>query len=163
MPATLLVPNPRSQEQIYCSHSMVAIAKIILCLSFLSVAPFQMAPHQSLKDLTENDIFIRKGKLTIDLRRTLEASTTTSFSTGPTPHGQQNKNSESFSDWASVVMTGERKQLEDVTNGNCINSAVEGSADARQASSFIEPSLACKGFKCERRNSPYSLTNENRF
>lgn len=60
-------------------------------------------------------------------------------------------------------MTGERKQLEDVTNGNCINSAVEGSADARQASSFIEPSLACKGVKCERRNSPYSLTNENRF
>ena len=86
MPATLLVPNPRSQEQMFCSHSMVAIAKMVLCLSFLSVSPFQMAPYHSLKDLTENDIFIRKGKLTIDLKKAIETSTAASFSTGPTPN-----------------------------------------------------------------------------
>ena len=72
MPTSLLLPNPRSQEQTFCSHSMVAIAKIVLALSFLSAAPLKLPHPHSLKELSENDIFVRKGRLTIDIKRTLE-------------------------------------------------------------------------------------------
>ena len=152
MPSTLLVPNPRSQDQTFCSHSMLAIAKIVLALSFLSVAPFQLPLKHSLKDLTENDVFVRKGRLTIDVKRALDGV--------PSSLGglalQDTSSHSSFSNLGYNETCKNRKQSDDHYVQNSLSLAPEGgNAEGRRP--HMDPILTCKGLRFDKRTSPHGL------